>query len=117
MYPHERSLVKKLADKRFALVGVNSDSDPQKLRERMKQEKITWPSFSDGNTSGPISTQWAVRGWPTIYILDAKGTIRYQSVGADQGAIDETLKTLLAELGEPIAGELTSADEEAPKPH
>ncbi len=115
MYPHERSLVKKLADKPFALVGVNSDPDLKKLKERTKQERITWPSFSDGSTSGPISSQWAVHGWPTIYILDAKGIIRYQSVGADERAIDETLKTLLAELGQPIAGELTSGDDETPK--
>ena len=27
MYPHERSLVKTLADKPFALIGVNSDAD------------------------------------------------------------------------------------------
>jgi len=116
MYPHERSLVKKLADKPFALVGVNSDSDLNKLKERMKREQITWASFTDGSTSGPISTQWRVRGWPTIYILDAKGVIRYESVGADERAIDETLKSLLAELGQPIAGELTSAEAEAPKP-
>ncbi len=117
MYPHERSLVKKLADKPFALVGVNSDSDLKKLKERMKQEQITWPSFTDGSTSGPISTEWSVRGWPTIYILDAKGIIRYQSVGADERAIDETLKTLLVELGQPITGELTPSDEEASKPN
>ncbi len=116
MYPHERSLVKKLADKPFALVGVNSDSDLKKLKERMTQERITWPSFSDGSTSGPISTQWMVNGWPTIYILDAKGIIRYESVGADERAINETLTTLLAELGQPIAGELTSSDEETSKP-
>jgi hypothetical protein len=111
MYPHERSLVRNLADKPFALVGVNSDPDLKKLKVRMTQEKITWPSFADGRTSGPISTAWKVKGWPTIYILDAKGIIRYESVGADERAIDTTLKTLLAELGHPIEGELSSSDE------
>ena len=38
MYPHERSLVKKLADKPFVLLGVNSDRDKDKLRKRMKEE-------------------------------------------------------------------------------
>ncbi len=83
----------------------------------MKQERITWPSFAEGRTGGPISIQWKVRGWPTIYILDAKGVIRYESLGVDAGAIDETLKKLLAKMGEPIAGDLTSADDETPKPH
>ncbi len=35
MYPHERSLVKRLADEPFALIGVNSDADKKKLRPRM----------------------------------------------------------------------------------
>jgi hypothetical protein len=98
--------VKKLADKPFALVGINSDSDLNKLKERMKQENITWRSFADGSTSGPISTQWKVNGWPTIYILDAQGKIRYESVGADESAITATLKTLLAEMGQPVQGDL-----------
>jgi hypothetical protein len=46
-----------------------------------------------------ITTEWKVNGWPTIYIIDAKGIIRYQSVGADESAIDATLKKLLAEMG------------------
>ena len=34
MYPHERSLVKKLKDQPFALIGVNSDRDLEKLKPR-----------------------------------------------------------------------------------
>ena len=33
MYPHERSLVKKLAEKPFALLGVNSDDGPGRIEE------------------------------------------------------------------------------------
>ena len=54
MYPHERSLVKRLAGKPFALVGVNSDTDRDKLKETLKEEQITWRSFwNGGSTSGP----------------------------------------------------------------
>ena len=38
MYPHERSLVKRLKDKPFALIGINSDEDKEKLRPRMVEE-------------------------------------------------------------------------------
>ena len=34
MYPHERSLVEKLADKPFVIVGVNSDKDRERLEKR-----------------------------------------------------------------------------------
>ncbi len=78
MYPHERSLVKKLADQPFALIGVNSDKDLEKLKPRREKESITWRSFWNGpkGTNGPISKSWDVMGWPTIYILDANGVIR-----------------------------------------
>jgi hypothetical protein len=45
MYPHERSLVKRLADKPFALIGVNSDDDKKELKKRMAEERINWRSF------------------------------------------------------------------------
>ena len=98
MYPHERSLVKQLADKPFALIGVNSDRDREKLKETMKEKDITWRSFWNGpeGTSGPISTKWNVSGWPTIYVIDAKGKIRYKNV---RGAkMDDAIETLLAEI-------------------
>jgi hypothetical protein len=74
MYPHERSLVKKLADKPFALLGINSDSDRDRVKERIKEEKMTWRSWWDGgSTDGPIASSWNVHGWPTLYILDPEG--------------------------------------------
>lgn len=96
MYPHERSLVEKLKDKPFALIGVNSDTDKAKLKVRMEKEKITWRSFWNGpeGTSGPISKTWNVHGWPTIYVLDHKGVIRYKNVRDErmEKAVEELLK-------------------------
>ena len=83
MYPHERSLVKKLEGKPFALVGVNSDQDKAELKKAMEKENITWRSFwNGGSTQGPISTRWAVQGWPTLYLIDHKGVIRQKWVGS-----------------------------------
>jgi hypothetical protein len=100
MYPHERSLVQRLADKPFAIIGVNSDSDLEALRQRVAEERITWRSFWNGprGTSGPISDRWNVRSWPTIFVLDGKGVIRYKNVRGE--ALDAALDTLLAELEE-----------------
>ena len=55
MYPHERSLVQKLEGLPFALVGVNTDSDLEVTRRRVIEEKLTWPSWFQGSTSGPMS--------------------------------------------------------------
>ena len=103
MYPHERSLVEKYKNQPFAIVGINSDADLEKLKPVREQEHISWRSFWNGpkGTAGPISTAWNVRGWPTLYILDAQGTIRYKAAGANEDAIDKMLEELLAELKEP----------------
>jgi hypothetical protein len=96
MYPHERSLVKRLENKPFALLGINSDQDRAKLKEALKKEQITWRSWWDGgSTYGPIATKWNVRGWPTIYVLDAKGVIRYRDVRDRK--LDEAVDKLLQE--------------------
>jgi hypothetical protein len=82
MYPHERSLVKKLEGQPFVLLGVNSDGDKDRLRTRMKEENITWRSWWDGgDTNGPIARQFNVRGWPTLYVIDHRGVIRLKYVG------------------------------------
>jgi len=99
MYPHERSLVKRLENKPFALLGINSDQSRDDLKKVMTKENITWRSWWDGgSTGGPIATKWAVEGWPTIYVLDAKGTIRYKNVRGE--AMDKAVDTLLKELEE-----------------
>ena len=78
MYPHERSLVKRMEKRPFALIGVNSDPDLQKLRETLEKENITWRSFWNGpqGPGGPISSLWNVTRWPPIYIIDHEGIIR-----------------------------------------
>jgi hypothetical protein len=97
MYPHERSLVKRLNDKPFALLGVNSDRDREKIRQTVKEKGLTWRSFwNGGGTSGPISSKWNVRGWPTIYVLDEHGVIRFKNVRGE--AMDEAVDSLLASI-------------------
>ncbi len=98
MIPHERSLVQRLKDKPFALLGINSDADKKLYYEKQKEMGVTWRSFWNGpkGTSGPISTKWNVRGWPTIYVLDHKGVIRFNGVRGEK--MDAAVDQLLAEL-------------------
>jgi hypothetical protein len=105
MYPHERSLVKKLADKPFALLGVNSDRDRKDLKKVLEKEEITWRSFwNGGSPEGPISTKWNLQGWPTLYVIDAKGVIRAKFLGGgpeNEKKIDERIEEFLKAAGRP----------------
>jgi hypothetical protein len=96
MLPHEKEMVKRLADKPFALIGINSDGDRSVVQKIMKEQNITWRNIVDGSTGGPIASAWNVRGWPTIYILDAQGKIRYRDL-RDQ-AMEDAVMTLLKEI-------------------
>ena len=64
----------------------------------MQEENITWRSFWCGpsGTRGRIPSKWGVLGWPTIYILDHKGVIRYK--GPRGKKMDHAVDTLLEEL-------------------
>jgi hypothetical protein len=95
MIPHEKQMVERLKDKPFALIGVNSDGGRSALQKVMKEQGITWRSFVNGDTSGPISTRWNVTGWPTIYIIDQKGVIRHKNLRGEP--MEEAVNKLLAE--------------------
>ena len=67
MIPHERSLVNKLNGKPFVLIGVNSDRDPKKLEQDLKDNQVTWRSFQNQRKdSEPIAIEWKVKGWPVF---------------------------------------------------
>lgn len=95
MIPHERSLVEKLKDKPFALVGVNTDQNAEVVKKGMEKHKVTWRSFLDGQ-GGPICKTWNINSFPTIMMLDKKGVIRFKGLYEDK-EIEEAIEKLLAE--------------------
>jgi hypothetical protein len=95
MVPHERSLVKRLEGKPFALLGVNGDESKDDQKKSEEKNQITWRSWFSGK-EGQIVKDWRIRYWPTIYVLDGKGVIRYKDVRGKE--MDEAIDTLLKEM-------------------
>lgn len=95
--PHEREMTERLKGKPFTIVAVNGDEKREAAAEVMAKEKMTWPSFWNGSdgADGPISKAWNVRGWPTVYVLDAKGVIRFKYLNGKE--LEEKVKLLLEE--------------------
>lgn len=94
MLPHERSLVKELEGRPFAIVGVNSDSK-ERLKELVKDGTTTWRNFTNEQADGKISTKWGVRGWPTLYLIDHNGVIKHKGLRGE--AMEKAIKEMVAE--------------------
>lgn len=89
------ALVERLKEKPFAIVGVASD-DPAEMKRIVAENKINWRNAVDGGTDGPIATAWNVHSWPTVFVLDAEGTIRHRDLRGDD--LDKAVEDLLAEI-------------------
>lgn len=95
MIPHEREMVERLKDKPFALVSISADADKKTLTDFLAKEKMPWTHWWNG-ADGGILEDWNVRFFPTIYVIDAAGVIRYQNVRGEK--MDEAVNELLKEL-------------------
>lgn len=98
MVPRERELVARLKDKPFVLIGVNGDTELAKAKEVVAKERMTWRSFWNGDKGweGPMTTAWNVRNWPTVYVLDHKGVIRFRDLPGEE--LDKAIDQLIGEL-------------------
>ena len=81
MFAHERSLVQRYQGRPFVLLGVNADDGAAALKKIQQEQQIPWRSFCDGPPSGPLCRAWQVRGFPTLYLIDAGGVVRFAHVG------------------------------------
>ena len=78
------------------LFGTKPYPKPR-FKNATKRELMNWQSFWDGGTTnGPISTRWAITAWPTVFVLDHKGVIRFKNVHGED--LDKAIETLLAEI-------------------
>ena len=94
MYPHERSLVNSMQSRPFSLLGVNNDEEISVVSKAVKENELNWRSWIDGN-SGPIVKNFEIRSFPTIFLVDHKGVIRYKNL---RGAkLDHAIELLVAE--------------------
>ena len=96
MFPHERSLTKTLAGEPFTIIGVNSDKKPNISETVCEPKNLSWPCFTDFQGDTRISSDWGVRSWPTTYLIDKDGIIRFKGLRGSR--LDIALQGLLAEM-------------------
>jgi|GEM_PF-1345594 len=103
--PREKALVERMKGRPFVMLGVNTDTDSRAARKVMEAQGVTWPNWHDRTpgfeesavltTDGPIAKLYHVRGYPTVYVIDAEGKIR--SKKAIGNALDQLVEKLVAE--------------------
>lgn len=93
--PHLAALVERHQDDAFRLIGINTGDDERAFRAGAEELDVTWPCAWQGPREAPIARQYRVSAYPTLYVLDREGRIRYRNV---QGpALDRAVATLLEE--------------------
>ena len=101
-YPYQRAMLDIFEEEDVALLGVNSDAELKTIVDAKVEEELDYRTWWDGHSQpdadvvaadGPIATEWGVRGWPTIYLLDGEGVIRHVNKrgGGLIAAVDELL--------------------------
>jgi peroxiredoxin/tRNA A-37 threonylcarbamoyl transferase component Bud32/tetratricopeptide (TPR) repeat protein len=96
MYTLNRALVERYKDQPFILIGVNCDDDKEQAQKTIHKARLNWRNWFDRDTSGRDrpSSVWQVDHFPTLYVLDKRGIIRFKEVrGAElESAVEQLLK-------------------------
>ena len=89
-------LQSKLKDQPFKILTVNVGESKQTINAFMKQVKFDLPIMLD--SEGEAVKQWGVYAYPSNFLLDKNGIIKYTYRGAlewDSNAVIDTIKELL----------------------
>jgi thiol-disulfide isomerase/thioredoxin len=93
--PYIRELVKNMEDKPFVFLGICTDEKKETLTEFLEKEPMPWTHWWDGKKT--VTEQWDIVGFPTLYVIDHTGVIRFANKGYNpkSGILDEMIKDLV----------------------
>lgn len=99
--PHVKGWHKKYADQGLVVIGVHTpETDFERyvknVEHYVREQHITYAVVTDNDFA--TWTRYRNRAWPTVYLIDKHGVIRYMRVGEGAYAqTDEFIRELLAE--------------------
>jgi len=99
--PHVRDAYERFKAQGLEVIGVSFDADRARLEEIVKREKIGWPQYFDGGGRDAAPGKvFGIRHWPSMWLLDRNGVVRFISAGA---GLDRKVSQLLAEPANAVA--------------
>jgi hypothetical protein len=97
MYPDNRQLIDELSEEPFVFIGVQRDETIDTVLESLESKAITWRVWWDGENKR-ISTPWNIRGWPSTFVLDQRGVIRFRDLRGKE--LSNAVRSLLKKEAE-----------------
>jgi AhpC/TSA family protein len=99
--PSVRGWYEKYKDQGLVAIGnhypeFDYEADLANLKDAVKRLDVPYPVAQDND--GTTWTAFRTRAWPSLYLIDKRGNLRYTHIG--EGRYDETeaaIKALLAE--------------------
>jgi thiol-disulfide isomerase/thioredoxin len=107
--PYVRAWSEKYKDQGLVVVGVHTpefefEKQIDNVRRAVSAMGVTYPVALDSDYA--VWRAFGNNAWPAIYLIDAKGRVRYSHLG--EGTYEETermIQQLLAEAGRPARGQ------------
>ena len=90
--PHLVELYNKYKEKRFVILGLSLDTDPQKIKPFVKKKEMEYPVLLEARK---LIKTYAIKGIPTAYLIDKDGSIVNKFVGYTPGAEKDIEKLIL----------------------
>jgi thiol-disulfide isomerase/thioredoxin len=82
--PHVKAAYEKFHERGFEVVGISFDQEKEALEKVVQAQQIPWPQYF--NTAGEdheIGRTFNITHYPSMWLVDKDGVIRYISAGQD----------------------------------
>jgi thiol-disulfide isomerase/thioredoxin len=90
-----RGLLSQYARRKFAVVGVNLDNQPQEALSHLRSERMGWPQlYESGGLESGLAKQMGIFTLPVMLLIDESGAVVNRSVTIEE--LDAELKKRLS---------------------
>ena len=92
--PKLKAVHERLHAQGFEIVGISGDTDRTALQNVIQRHKLPWPQLFEGSSMPSLASKFGIRHYPSMWLLDRQGVVRFISAGAN---LEEKAKQLLRE--------------------
>jgi thiol-disulfide isomerase/thioredoxin len=92
--PKLKAVHERLHAQGFEIVGISGDTDRAALQSVIQRHKLPWPQLFEGRSKPSLAAKFGIRHYPSMWLLDRQGVVRFISAGAN---LEEKAKQLLRE--------------------